>query len=137
MQLMKQPFQLGILIFIYLLYLIALGNNIATTFFMVLLLCACYIIASEQKYKSVNWLRVILYAVLAYYLYGFIASLPVSIHIVKLFQPDITGWQLMKRVYFDFFWSLFLIGALAFVLIFNKPVQGSFGIKKLISKFMS
>lgn len=136
MKLIKQLyFQMGILIFIFLLYLIALGNNIATTFFVVLLLCACYIMANMQQHKSANWLRVILYAVLAYYLFGFIASLPISIHIVKLFQHDITSWQLMQRLYFDFFWSLFLIGVLAFVLIFNKPVPGSFGIKKLISKF--
>lgn len=125
-------FQLGIIIFTFLLYLIALGDETAITLFIILLFCTSYIIANEQQLKLNGWLRIILYAVLAYYLYGFITTLPSSIRIIKLFQPDITNLRLINRIYFDNFWDLLIMGILAFVLIFNRKKE-SFD-KKFINK---
>lgn len=123
-------FQLGLITLIYLLYLIAFGDGIGTTIFIVLLLCTFYIIS------PVSWLRIFIYSILAYYLYSFFASLPTEIHVVRLFQPTISGLELMHRVFVDYFWELLIVSVLALVLIFNKPVQqGSSWFKKLISKF--
>lgn len=134
MQLLKNfYFQLGILVFIYLLYLIALGNNIATTYFLVLLLCSSFVVANKHQNKFANWIRISLYAVLAYYLYGFFTTLPMSIRIMKLWHPDYTILQLVHRMFVDYFWVILLSSIIIFVLVFNKPVQGWF--KKLIGKF--
>lgn len=134
MKLIKQfYFQLGILVFIYLLYLIMLGNNVATTFFVILLLCSSFVVANKHQNKFANWIRISLYAVLAYYLYGFLTTLSISIRFTRLFHPGITNLQLVKAIYFDFFWSLLLMGIVGFVLIFSSPTQG--WLKKLIGKF--
>lgn len=104
MLLIKQPyFQLGVLVLVYLLYLAMLGEEIAISLFFFLLICAVYIVLYERQYKFISWLRAALYAVIIYTIYYILRSLPTDIHVVRLFEPDISGLDLVRRIYVDFF----------------------------------
>ena len=120
MQIIKRPYvQLGILVFIYLLYLVILGQGMATNLFIVLLICAVYIMFYERQHKFTNWLRVALYAIIIYNIYYILRSLPTEIHVVRLFESDISGLDLMRRIYVDYYWYLLFIAVITLTLVMN------------------
>jgi hypothetical protein len=117
----KLHVQLSLIVLFFFLYLSLIGDQTILLFFIVLLLSALYVIFHKKKDEVVIALRVLLYLFLAYEIYYILSTFFTEIHLIKLFQPNITTLELLHRVYFSYFLDLLYIIIISAVLIFNKP----------------
>lgn len=117
----KQTFQICSLLFIFYLYLFFLGNSFIFYLFSILLFSALYIFNDNKNHKFGKYLRIILYFILLYFVYDFLYYLPKSVHILGLYGK--TSTDIIRILFFDYFWYLLYVLIISAVLLFNKPTN--------------